>query len=298
MKRKREWTIIKIISALILFAGVLTPVRADVIAEPQDPFYKEHAEECTYVGQYYRVIAVKGAFLYTAPQSAEILGQVPQRKEIWIDFTYVEEDGDSWGVQALEGELAGSSVWLNLADLQVEMNDAIFFKEHQAEIEQIDEVFAPEDFSGYLCFYEYPGADSVYEYTDAESLLEEPVTVNASFTTATGEIWLHTPYYFGHQGWFQRDQPVVEQAPLLNYQRGHILAAEDGTLHAAPPLTPQPVVVLTPETNRTDMPEERGSVRQYIAFSFSKDGLIGGLVLLVIAVTSGLIAVFWKKPKR
>ena len=75
MKRKREWTIIKIISALILFAGVLTPVRADVIAEPQDPFYKEHAEECTYVGQYYRVIAVKGAFLYTAPQSAEILGQ-------------------------------------------------------------------------------------------------------------------------------------------------------------------------------------------------------------------------------
>ena len=178
------------------------------------------------------------------------------------------------------------------------MNDAIFFKEHQAEIEQIDEVFAPEDFSGYLCFYEYPGADSVYEYTDAESLLEEPVTVNASFTTATGEIWLHTPYYFGHQGWFQRDQPVVEQAPLLNYQRGHILAAEDGTLHAAPPLTPQPVVVLTPETNRTDMPEERGSVRQYIAFSFSKDGLIGGLVLLVIAVTSGLIAVFWKKPKR
>ena len=30
MKRKREWTIIKIISALILFAGVLTPVRADV----------------------------------------------------------------------------------------------------------------------------------------------------------------------------------------------------------------------------------------------------------------------------
>ena len=77
MKRKREWTIIKIISALILFAGVLTPVRADVIAEPQDPFYKEHAEECTYVGQYYRVIAVKGAFLYTAPQSAEILGQVP-----------------------------------------------------------------------------------------------------------------------------------------------------------------------------------------------------------------------------
>ena len=47
MKRKREWTIIKIISALILFAGVQTPVRADVIMEPQDPFYKEHAEECT-----------------------------------------------------------------------------------------------------------------------------------------------------------------------------------------------------------------------------------------------------------
>ena len=166
-----------------------------------------------------------------------------------------------------------------MADLQVEMNDAIFFKEHQAEIEQIDEVFAPEAFSGYLCFYEYPGADSVYEYTDAESLLEEPVTVNASFTTATGEIWLHTPYYFGHQGWFQRDQPVVEQAPLLNYQRGHILAAEDGTLQAAPPLTPQPVVVLTPEPNRTDMPEERGSVRQYIAISSSPDGLSSSWLL-------------------
>ena len=146
MKRKREWTIIEIISALLLFVGVLTPVRADVIVEPQDPFYKEHAEECTYVGQYYRVIAAKGAQLYTAPQSAEILGQVPLGKEIWIDFTYVEEDGDSWGVQALKGELADSSVWLNMADLHVEMNDAIFFKEHQAEIEQIDEVFTPEAF--------------------------------------------------------------------------------------------------------------------------------------------------------
>ena len=104
-------------------------------------------------------------------------------------------------------------------------------------------------------------------------------------------IWLHTPDISDIRSWFQRDQPVVEQA-LLNYQRGHILAAEDGTPNCSP--TPQPVVVLTPEPNRTDMPEERGSVRQYIAFSFSRDGLIGSLVLLVIVVTSGLIAAFGK----
>ena len=63
------------------------------------------------------------------------------------------------------------------------MNDAIFFKEHQEEIELIDDVFAPDSFSGYLCFYEYPGADSVYEYTDAESLLESPVPVCGLFKT-------------------------------------------------------------------------------------------------------------------
>ena len=297
MARKSDWVMMKIFSILILVAGLLTPVSADVIAEPQDPFYKEHAEECTYVGQYYRVIAVKGAPLYAAPQSAEVLGQVPLGEEIWIDFTYVSEIGDVWGVQALEGDLAGSSVWLNLADLQTEMNDAIFFKEHQEEIELIDDVFAPDSFSGYLCFYEYPGADSVYEYTDAESLLESPVPVCGLFKTETEEVWLYTLNYFRHQGWFQRDQPVVEQAPLLNYLRGHIQADEDGTLQVAPFVTPQPAV-LTPQPDRTDRPARRGSVRQYIAISSSPDGLIGGLVLAVVVVTGGLIAVFWRKPKR
>ena len=86
MERKSDWVMMKIFSILILVAGLLTPVSADVIAEPQDPFYKEHAEECTYVGQYYRVIAVKGAPLYAAPQSAEVLGQVPLGEEIWIDL--------------------------------------------------------------------------------------------------------------------------------------------------------------------------------------------------------------------
>ena len=177
------------------------------------------------------------------------------------------------------------------------MNDAIFFKEHQEEIELIDDVFAPDSFSGYLCFYEYPGADSVYEYTDAESLLESPVPVCGLFKTETEEVWLYTLNYFRHQGWFQRDQPVVEQAPLLNYLRGHIQADEDGTLQVAPFVTPQPAV-LTPQPDRTDRPARRGSVRQYIAISSSPDGLIGGLVLAVVVVTGGLIAVFWRKPKR
>ena len=85
-----------------------------MIVEPQDPFYKEHAEECTYVGQYYHVIAAKGSQLYTAPQSAEILGQVPLGKEIWIDLRILEGRQRLWGVQALKGELADSSVWLNI----------------------------------------------------------------------------------------------------------------------------------------------------------------------------------------
>ena len=38
-----------------------------------------------------------------------------------------------------------------------------------------------------------PVRTATYEYTDAESLLEEPVTVNASFTTAiTGDLAAYT----------------------------------------------------------------------------------------------------------
>lgn len=78
----------------MLLMGSTATLHADLIVCPEDDFFKEHEEECKVAGQLYTAAGDAGfVSVYSSPVSNEIVGEIPNGTDIWIDFTYETETG-------------------------------------------------------------------------------------------------------------------------------------------------------------------------------------------------------------
>lgn len=76
----------------MLLMGSTATLHADLIVCPEDDFFKEHEEECEYAGQLYTAAGDAGfVSVFSSPVSNEIVGEIPNGTDIWIDFTYETE---------------------------------------------------------------------------------------------------------------------------------------------------------------------------------------------------------------
>ena len=84
---------------LICFYIQVMEVSADVIFEPQDIFYKHHANECEYVNHFFIVNGYEGKTeLYKSPLSGKVKAVMKNNEEHYISYVYTDIKGNEWGL--------------------------------------------------------------------------------------------------------------------------------------------------------------------------------------------------------
>ena len=201
---------LKIAAAMMLLAGSAATLHADLIVCPEDDFFKEHDEECEYVGQLYTAAGDAGVvYVYSSPISNEIVGEIPNGTDIWIDFTYQTKEGVLWGVQTPRRDLSLGQ-WMNLTEFEIAKTAEDFEREHQDALEPIEQTYTLNEPRGYLTLWEYPGSEHIENYIDSWNL--DPKTViriTKKYTDESGQVWFYIEVDAGMYRWIREGQKLT-----------------------------------------------------------------------------------------
>ncbi len=199
----KKW--ISLCLMLALFTA-FAPARADVLWEPDNRFYRAHAEECTSHSRVYFANGPEGnVTLYSAPDSIFPVAQVENGTRLWISFLY-----EDWGCTDSEDRPG----WCPLNQLVPIYDSISFAEEYGAQFR----VYAGE-FTGYdgpaegITFWSYPGApEPVMCWQDGDEILEpltEADTFTQVFTDEEGFRWGYCNYLYGIRNfWMCFDEPT------------------------------------------------------------------------------------------
>ena len=212
MKRMR-YVLCGLLAVCLLSAVVL----ADVIWEPNDAFYRQHSEECEYLGRsYYTNSPEGGVALYQAPGRGYV-HVLENGAVLYLSFTYTDLGGTVWGV-AEYGE-KGETGWVDLADLLLIYDNQSFLEEHEAELVPYDGSF--EDLctseNQRVLFWAYPGSGRICG--DFETLHPDdcPLQPDVIWTDNEGRVWGHVGYYMAARGWVCLSEPDNEDLPVTEH---------------------------------------------------------------------------------
>ena len=175
---------LKIAAAMMLLAGSAATLHADLIVCPEDDFFKEHDEECEYVGQLYTAAGDAGVvYVYSSPISNEIVGEIPNGTDIWIDFTYQTKEGVLWGVQTPRRDLSLGQ-WMNLTEFEIAKTAEDFEREHQDALEPIEQT---------------------YTLNDPKTVIR----ITKKYTDESGQVWFYIEVDAGMYGWIREGQKLT-----------------------------------------------------------------------------------------
>lgn len=198
-------------ACLLVLIGCIScalSVRADVIWEPEDSFYQEHASECTYVNRWFTANGPDGkVILYQSPEMPIETGSWENGYQAYIAFVYTDSDGIEWGIYDNDAKLSG---WVPMAYMEVVYDSLSFQQEHSGEItEQSGELECKDGEEIYL--WKYPGAEDFQTFESQEY----PPSYHGVYEDAEGHRWGHVGYYFGIKDkWVCIDRPGAEFAAL------------------------------------------------------------------------------------
>ena len=81
----------------LLAAGTLNTVRADVIWEPEDAFYQQGRDHCSWNGRNYITNGPNGDVkAYVDPKTNTVVETIANGTVIFVSFTYVDDFGREW----------------------------------------------------------------------------------------------------------------------------------------------------------------------------------------------------------
>ena len=279
---------LKIAAAMMLLAGSAATLHADLIVCPEDDFFKEHDEDCEYVGQLYTAAGDAGVvYVYSSPISNEIVGEIPNGTDIWIDFTYQTKEGVLWGVQTPRRDLSLGQ-WMNLTEFEIAKTAGDFEREHQDALEPIEQTYTLNEPRGYLTLWEYPGSEHIENYIDSWNL--DPKTViwiTKKYTDEAGQVWFYIEVDAGMYGWIREGQKLTPMR-LENYWY-----LDQGTYAPTKP-TPRPTAPI-PRVPLDSPRPTHCSVDPYLKKRPEFTLMLGAGIAGVIALTALTIVRFWKK---
>ena len=260
--------------ALFMLSSLTVPAFADIIWEPQgNSFYDDHRDNCTYNNRCYYANGKNGfVTIVNAPHASFVLEQCENGKVLWVGYTY----NDEWALVNIPTHgVSDISGWVPLADLTLIYDYLCFEEEYGDKIKDYNGEFA--DYNGnpeVINFYEYPGApgvDQSFEVSNnwggtvLENLTgtsETPSYIHKIFVDEDGRTWGFINYMYGYRNaWFCLDEPDGENFPVREVSVAELTPAQEPSLPAA---------IYAP----------------YI------------LVAAVVAVTAGLLVIFYGKRKK
>ena len=217
---------------LLLLAALAPAVSADVIFEPEDSFYWEHRGECQYHQRtYYADGPDNVAVVYRSPESAAVAERVKNGLELWISYTYRDENGISWGyTENYEEDWSG---WVPMDYLLLKYDFICFQEEFGARIEEGSGTL--EASGGEIRFWSYPGSEDATAIAVEPDYLPEYEDV---FTDDAGRQWGYIGYHMGI-----RNVWVCLDAPTADYRTLYAEAAPQQVTHPVKVQTDSPVEI-------------------------------------------------------
>ncbi len=258
--------LLTLLMALLMLTVLALPVAADVIYEPQDSFYAEHHNECTYNG-YRRYLTNSEAgyvYLYQNPKSKVTVASYPNGETVSISWLYTAENGEVWGI------IHDDSGWVKMSELSVIYDSESFLEDHKDECRPYTEGTFTIDASeeNPVIIWAYPGGEKEdFTFTWPEFIQ----SVQMTYSDDAENVWGYIGYARGI-----RDVWVCLNAPHSETVGGYALEHNEVELKAEP--TP-------PE----EIPVSEGNTTVFV--------IVGVLIAAVVIGTVVIIAVTFRKKK-
>lgn len=158
--------------ALCLLAALAPAAYADVIDEPYDDFYQEHADECRYLGVRHIANGQAGyVSVVMSPEDDYQIRKITNGEGFYIDYVYTDPDGVEWGATEFDYRSTG---WMRMGDLVPQYDGEAFFAEHKAELSRYEGGFSDLRDGDAVVVWTYPGSGEIDYYLeyDAEDWAE------------------------------------------------------------------------------------------------------------------------------
>lgn len=210
-------TVLTVAALLAMFCAA---VQADVIWEPNDRFYEQHASECTYHNCSYVVNSPEGGLnLMQSPQSSRVRAQLENGAEVSIYYVY-EGSGGEWGYT----EWPSGQGWLPMDSLTRLYDGEMFWNDYQEEFyedEQAVQAFqASLTEQVQLQLYSYPESGQVVSILNGDWIDQpEHLVFSELWKDETGRVWGNVGYYKGHRGWICLSDPENDAIPAVERQQ-------------------------------------------------------------------------------
>lgn len=259
MKKWKCSCLILMLSLLVLLTtGKL--VKADLIIEPEDSFYKKNSDQCEQVGRMFTANGSDGyVVLMKNPESSEKITTYENGTTFLVRFSFTDENDNKWGVVEVEDK----SGWIRMDTLEVIYDNISFFEDHQSEFKDYQDELDGYQVKTAVLFWTYPGSGKISAIIEN---LDNPISISYTYSDQEGRLWGYVGYYYASEGWICMSDPENENLPIIDVESNSAEVIEQSYK----------------ETSTND------TVITFVLFF---------LVAAVMIVTAVIIHVFWRKEK-
>ncbi len=195
---------------LLLSLSLTLPAFADVLWEPDNRFYQQHALDCEYHNRSYTANSPQGYVDVRSAPDGVVIAQVENGQRLNVYVLYRD-----WGYV----NSADTEGWAPLSELSLIYDYLSFEAEHGDEILPVDKSVTDPLFDAYLAagkttlvIWPYPNAERYsYSYSGDAGLdllngLKEYGVF--TYTDEEGHLWGYCSYLYGHRHfWVLLDDP-------------------------------------------------------------------------------------------
>lgn len=217
MKKKTLATLsLMLVSMAMIVTLAGTAAHADVIWEPEDDFYRLHANDCDYVNRSFYANGETGYMeIFTEP-GGRSLGFTENGNLFHVQFSYVLGK-ETWGyvefateggrlIPRGEGNFQGG--WARLKEAAAKFDAQSFDDRHAREYEPYEGDYTELKEKAGVVIWSFPNSGESLSTLDE---IDENLLIDQVYTDLEGLRWGHISYYYGWKNvWVCLDKPTDE----------------------------------------------------------------------------------------
>ncbi len=251
--------------------------KADVIWTPDDNFFIEYEEDCSYFHRSFLVNGPGGeVIVYESPIDASEVARIDNGTQVWVDWIYKDTDGIVWG--SYDGYFDGNdSGWVSLAYMDLIYDYISFEEDYGSEFVAKEGVAKGEDGVEEIYVWNYPGSPicETMQVTPDDMPMYSMI-----YEDEDGRTWGFCSYRYGWRNfWMCLDNLTADHEELYGYE----------------PVEPTPEI---DESKPNEIVSEIDESKPIVPGHDRSKEIIGFAVGGVVVVTAIVLVVVKKKMKK
>lgn len=206
------------LSLILIFILSLLPVVSygDAIVLPYDNFLVRHKEDCNLLCRFFT--SNETATIWENPESSKTLTQVAAQTELYIYYTYVDENDTLWGmiqyvkesdgtVRQAESSEKSTTGWIKMKQFILVYDGIAFMEEHEEDIKIYNGEYDSLTELKNITLWTYPGSDTMV--CTIESIQKADYWFSETYTSDFGEKWVYISTADNDFGWILLDESLL-----------------------------------------------------------------------------------------